>query len=120
VNAVICRRNRVILGKSALSLEVPEEGLEPSQPCGYWILNPARDSRNEQRRKEIRETQNAKVPVVVPSSSGVVSGPDFPPDLARVVGAWPALADAIKIAVLTLVDASTASERAAQNGKTES
>jgi hypothetical protein len=20
--------------------EVPEEGLEPSQPCGHWILNP--------------------------------------------------------------------------------
>jgi hypothetical protein len=31
--------------------------------------------------------------------------PEFPPDLARVVAAWPALPDAIKAAVLALVNA---------------
>jgi hypothetical protein len=83
-----------------------------------WIQNPATDSRNDQRRKEIRETQNAEVPVVVPSPSEAVSGPDFPPDLARVVAAWPDLPQAIKAGVLALVNAAAGGERLAQNERT--
>jgi hypothetical protein len=45
------------------------------------------------------------VPIGVPTQSGAVSGPQFPPDLARVVAAWDRLPEAIKAGVLALVQA---------------
>jgi hypothetical protein len=45
------------------------------------------------------------VPVLVPNPPGAVSGPDFPPDLARVVAAWDLLPAAIKAGILALVQA---------------
>jgi hypothetical protein len=77
-----------------------------------------RDSRNVVNAQELREPLPAEVPVVVPSSSGAVSGPDFPPDLARVVAAWPDLPAAIKAGVLALVDARAGDQRGLHNGKT--
>jgi hypothetical protein len=44
--------------------------------------------------------------VGVPTPPGAVSGPQFPPDLARVVAAWDRLPEAIKAGVLALVQAS--------------
>ena len=45
------------------------------------------------------------VPAAVPSSPTALSSPDLPPDLARVVAAWPRLPDAIKAGVLAMVPA---------------
>jgi hypothetical protein len=62
-------------------------------------------SRKEQPTPELREQQIGEVPSVVPSSPGAVSGPDFPPDLARVVAAWDILPAAIKAGILALIQA---------------
>jgi hypothetical protein len=45
------------------------------------------------------------VPVLVPSSSETAQSPQFPADLARIVAAWARLPDAIKTAILALVQA---------------
>jgi hypothetical protein len=45
------------------------------------------------------------VPVAVPNPCVATSSPNLPPDLARVVAAWPRLPDAIKAGVLAMVQA---------------
>jgi hypothetical protein len=97
---------------ASLCSEVPEAGLEPALPCGNWILNPAPDSRNDQRHKEIREIENAEVPVLVPSISSSAQNAALPPDLADVVAAWPDLPDAIKTGVVALVRAAVGKREA--------
>ncbi|HXG11398.1 MAG TPA: hypothetical protein VNK04_16710 [Gemmataceae bacterium] len=54
---------------------------------------------------ELGQNPTGEVPVKVPSSSGTVSGPQFPPDLARVVAAWDRLPEAIKAGILALIQA---------------
>jgi hypothetical protein len=49
--------------------------------------------------------QKTAVPVLVPSASETAKSPHFPADLACVVAAWDQLPDAIKAAILTLVQA---------------
>jgi hypothetical protein len=64
-----------VLGASPLLLaKVPEVGLEPTLPCGNWILSPARDSRKDERATELRHVPHGEVPTVVPSPSADVSG----------------------------------------------
>lgn len=83
--------------------KVPEEGVEPSRPCGHWILNPATISGKAQTYQELRENESGEVPVLVPSLSEANSGPPVPPDLVSVVDAWSGLPDAIKAGILALV-----------------
>ena len=45
---------------------VPEVGLEPTQPCGHWILNTDRESPKPQGVKGFRRYPSAEVPTVVP------------------------------------------------------
>jgi len=45
------------------------------------------------------------VPTVVPSPGRIISDPQFPSDLARVVAEWDRLPEAIKAGVLALVQA---------------
>jgi hypothetical protein len=57
----------------------------------------------------LREPEQGRVPVLVPSSPGADSGghsqANQPTDLARVVAAWPTLPDPIRTAILTLIRA---------------
>jgi hypothetical protein len=46
-----------------------------------------------------------EVPAEVPSSPAPFSTRDLPPDLARVVNAWPRLPEAIKACVLAMIQA---------------
>ena len=43
-NSSVPTRKRVCVidANPKFSSEVPEVGLEPTRPCGHWILNPAR------------------------------------------------------------------------------
>jgi hypothetical protein len=45
------------------------------------------------------------VPILVPSSKDDVSNAPLPPELARVVAVWDELPEAIRTAILALVDA---------------
>ena len=36
------KRTSDVLSQVLLVISVPEVGLEPTRPCGHWILNPAR------------------------------------------------------------------------------
>jgi hypothetical protein len=47
---------------------------------------------------------------VVPSPPEAVSGPQFPPDLVRVIDAWNGLSDPIKAGILALVNASVGAQ----------
>jgi len=88
------------------SLEAEREGFEP--PVGLprrRFSRPDNDPRNDQVYQEIRDESSGEVPVLVPSPPGAVSGPPYCPDLARVVGAWDRLPDAIRTAILALVQA---------------
>jgi hypothetical protein len=67
---------------------------------------PEPDPSKDPSYQEIREDQFAEVPVVVPTSSEVVSGLLLPPDLARVVAAWNVLPEVIKAGVLAMINAS--------------
>ena len=58
--------------------------------------------------KELRQSEITEVPTVVPSPTGAVSGPELPPDLARVVAAWDRLPAAIRAGVLAMVEAAGA------------
>ncbi len=82
------------------------EGFEPSVTLRlHRFSRPDPDPSKDQSYQEIRDNQSGEVPVGVPSSPGAVSGPQFPPDLARVVAAWDRLPEAIKAGVLALVQA---------------
>ena len=86
--------------------EVPEEGLEPTRPCGHWILSPAIDLHNTQAANELRDVSQTEVPTMVPWFSELGdSAANLPPDLIRVVAAWDQLPHAIRIAILALVQA---------------
>jgi hypothetical protein len=78
-------------------------GLEPKT---YGLKDWGEDFATSCDAKELRQPSPAEVPVLVPSLPNAVSGPDFPPDLARVINSWESLPDAIKAAMLALVDAS--------------
>ncbi len=54
---------------------------------------------------ELRQTSDAVVPTVVPSASEPVPSPQLPTDLARIVATWERLPNAIKAAILALVQA---------------
>ncbi|RIK76945.1 MAG: hypothetical protein DCC67_13265 [Planctomycetota bacterium] len=54
---------------------------------------------------ELRDDQTGEVPVLVPSPEDGVSIAQLPPDMARVVAAWDGLPEAIRTAILALVDA---------------
>jgi hypothetical protein len=66
---------------------------------------PAANPSNDQPYQEIRNDQSGEVPIGVPAPSAVVSGAQFPPDLARVVATWDRLPAAIKAAILALLQA---------------
>ena len=55
--------------------------------------------------QRLRDSCQGEVPGLVPSPPGVVSGPNFSPDLARVVAAWDGLSEAIKVGILAVVQA---------------
>jgi hypothetical protein len=53
----------------------------------------------------LRQTPDAPVPVLVPTASEPAPSPYFPADLARLGADWERLSDAIKTAILALVQA---------------
>ena len=63
------------------------------------------ESPNDQLEQELRDNATGEVPTMVPCPPGADFGPDFPPDLARVVAAWDHLPDAIKAGILAFVEA---------------
>jgi len=72
--------------------------------AGSTVRRP--DSATTDRSTELGQDGPPKVPVEVPTTLlGPVSGPQFPPDLARVVAAWDRLPEAIKAGILALVQA---------------
>jgi hypothetical protein len=74
-------------------------------------LSPAQKNPNDQHDQDLREPESAVVPVVVPSSSESDESSNLPPDLARVVTAWPFLSETIKSAIQTLCQAEACTER---------
>jgi hypothetical protein len=53
----------------------------------------------------LRQTHAGELPVWVPSRSEAAQSPHFPGDLARIGAEWDRLPDAIKAAILALVQA---------------
>ncbi len=70
---------------------------------GFAIRCP--DSVTSEEINQLGKAPSAEVPTVVPSPGGIISDPLFPPDLAGVVDEWDRLPEAIRAAVLTLVQA---------------
>ncbi len=89
--------------------EVPKVGLEPTRPCGHWILSPALESRNDQTYQDLRTVDIGVVPTVVPSPPDTPAACDLPPDLALVIDAWGKLPQAIRAGILALVKAASGS-----------
>ncbi|MCC7475108.1 MAG: hypothetical protein IT425_06905 [Pirellulales bacterium] len=54
--------------------------------------------------QELANDENAGVPVLVPRPESAEPSAPIDPALARVVAAWDDLPEAIKLAILTLVD----------------
>jgi hypothetical protein len=65
---------------------------------------PSEQERNDQHGLELGQDAAAEVPVLVPCPPGAELEADLPPDLARVVDAWDELPDAIKAAIIALVE----------------
>ncbi len=84
---------------------MPEEGLEPTRPCGHWILSPATESRNGKCAQLLGDPSSREVPTLVPSPPDATAGGQFPADLGEVVTAWATRPDAIKAGVLALIRA---------------
>lgn len=87
-------------------VKAERQGFEPWRdlhPCRF--SRPEADPRNDQVYKEIRDDASGEVPVLVPCPPGAVSGPVFSPELARVLGAWDHLPEAIRTAILALIQA---------------
>lgn len=81
-------------------------GFEPTSALRHCRFSrPEADPRNDQVYQEIRDDASGEVPVLVPCPPGAVSGPVFSPELARVVDAWDHLPEAIRTAILALVQA---------------
>ena len=91
------------------SKRVPEVGLEPTRPCGHWILNPARAVRKPSGHKKLHEIESTEVPTMVPShlhsDSPVGSICARDPELERLLAVWDRLPKAIKIGILAMVEA---------------
>jgi hypothetical protein len=69
------------------------------------MCNPLPQLHNYRRTKPVTAKANPEVPAVVPGPSGAVSGSQLPPELARRGGRVGCLPQAIKAAVLALVQA---------------
>jgi hypothetical protein len=63
------------------------------------------DLSNDKQRLELRDDESGEVTVLVPSPEDGVSSAQHPTDLARVLTAWDQLPEAIRTAILALVDA---------------
>jgi hypothetical protein len=83
-----------------------EKGTLVFNSKGWHVIDGGNDSEKavEMEKPHWRDAP-PEVPVEVPTPPGAVSGPQFPPDLARVVAAWNRLPEAIKAGVLALVQA---------------
>ena len=92
-------------GSVGLSSQAHPAGVEPAT---FGSVDRRRDDVTGQSDKELRQTETPEVPTVVPSPTGAVSGPELPPDLARVVAAWDRLPAAIRAGVLAMVEAAGA------------
>ncbi len=69
-------------------------------------MNPDAESRKAGTGQELAKDENAEVPVLVPRpSEAEISAPDDP-ELARALAAWGERSDAIRAAILALVDTS--------------
>ncbi len=81
-------------------------GLEP-QTYGLRVRRPGDVTAS--KAKDLRPEPTDLVPTLVPSSLGADPAASCPPladpDLARVVDAWPFLAEAIKAGILAIVQA---------------
>ncbi len=69
------------------------------------------ESPKDKTYQEIRANQSPEVPTVVPCPSKADCSSQFPPKLARVVAVWDLLPEAIKTAILALVQAAVANNR---------
>jgi hypothetical protein len=66
--------------------------------------------RNDATHQELRDGEFGEVPTVVPSPPNDGSNAPLPPDLARLVDAWPSLPPAIKAGILAMIAASGGSD----------
>ena len=75
----------VLTGRFGLSLEAHPAGVEPAT---FGSVDRRRRNANPMRVGELRQTQTADVPTVVPASPSAVLEPDCPADLGRIVAVW--------------------------------
>ena len=66
--------------------------------------------RNDQHNEELRDALQTEVPAMVPCSQCGKGTSSLSPDLASLVDAWGHLPDAIRKAILTLVETSAKTE----------
>jgi hypothetical protein len=83
---------------------------EPIRPAGFEPATLGSEDRcapgaTINDPNELRQTPDAVVPTVVPSASEPAKEPHLPADLTRIVATWDHLPDAIKSAILALVQA---------------
>ena len=84
--------------------EAEGTGLEPTTPTGHLNSNQVEYRRNDAPTQELANDANGQVPILVPSPSETEIAAFLGPELARVRAVWCGLPDAIKSAILALVD----------------
>ena len=68
------------------------------------IMSPEPGSRNEKTHQDLRQTETAGVPTMVPNDPAASSTPQIPPDLARAIRVWDRLPKSTKKRIMTIID----------------
>ena len=82
-----------------VSFEVPKVGVEPTLPCGDWILSPARQECKGKADKDVAAAPEN------PLAHSLAREIEKCPELVRLIDAWPSLPDAIRVGILAMVEA---------------
>lgn len=76
---------------------------QPKTTFGFGGRRSVDETITTQRGKELAQTQNGEVPILVPSPPDANSDATIPPDLASVGAAWGDLPEAIKAGILAII-----------------
>ena len=79
--------------------ELGEAGLEPARPCGQGILSPMQQNRKLSSKQEVAHPVDSRLPSSLPDS------PQNDPELAIFIAALPALPEALRSSIASMVRA---------------